>query len=263
MRNRRRRCKYAPAPLDKAPSANYQSAARTRGKARWFSPMSTQIDDSDAPPALSDMAKPHTAGCARRLSELLWLLRCDLYRYAGKTGAGAFWRHFLFTPGFKYTVWMRTCGYLKVKWWGKALLLYPFFKFMLLRVRYKYGIAIPEYTRIGPGFFINRFGGIYFGGDVIIGANVNVTHGVVLGYTNRGPRLGAPIVGDRVFLGAGAKVIGRIALGDDCAVGANAVVTKDVPANAVVGGIPAKILSMEGSAGYINRQIDPAGFDRR
>ena len=76
----------------------------------------------------------------------------------------------------------------------------------------------------------------------------------MLGQQNRGPTMGSPIVGDRVFIAAGAKIIGRIKLGNDLVIGANAVVTKDVPDNAVVGGIPAKVLSLKGSEGYINRQ---------
>lgn len=203
------------------------------------------------------MGKPHRRGCARSLRGLLSLLRADLYRYEGRVSAGAFWRHFLFTPGYKYTVVMRTTGYLRTVP-AMALGLYPLFKWWLLRCRYKYGIAIPEYTLIGPGLFINRFGGIYINGDAVIGANANLTHGIMLGQANRGERAGSPILGDRVFLGAGAKVIGRIHLGDDSAVGANAVVTKDVPERGVVGGIPAKLLSTGGSEGYVNRLVPDA-----
>lgn len=203
------------------------------------------------------MAKPHRRGCATSLRGLTALLRADLFRYAGRVGAGAFWRHFLFTPGYKYTVLMRGAGYLKTKPF-QALGLYPLAKWLLLRCRYKYGIAIPEYTVIGPGLFINRFGGIYIHGDAIVGANINVTHGVLLGQTNRGARAGAPIVGDRSFLGAGAKILGRVTIGNDSAVGANAVVTRDVPDKGVVGGIPAKLLSQDGSDGYINRMVPDA-----
>src|SRR5690349_20364254 len=147
-----------------------------------------------------EMAQPHTAGCARSLRELRSLLSADLYRYAGGAGAKAFWRHFLFTPGYKYTLWMRTCGYFKLQRW--AFLLYAFTKWMLMRCRYKYGIAIPEYTVIGPGLFINRFGGVMINGDVVIGANCNITHGAMLGQSNRGANAGSPILGDRVFLAA-------------------------------------------------------------
>jgi len=201
--------------------------------------------------APAEMARPHTAGCARSFRQLKALLGADLFRYAGAVNMRAFWRHFLFTPGFKYTVWMRSCGYFKLKRW--ALPLYVFTKWMLMRCRYKYGIAIPEYTVIGPGLFINRFGGVMVNGDVVIGANCNITHGAMLGQSNRGANAGSPIVGDRVFLAAGSKVIGRVVIGDDAVIGANAVVTKDVPPNGVVGGIPAKLISREGSAGYVNR----------
>ncbi|MBK5265364.1 MAG: hexapeptide transferase [Alphaproteobacteria bacterium] len=200
------------------------------------------------------LGKPHRRGCPRTLGSLVALLQADLYRYAGRIDARSFWRHFLFTPGYKYTVLMRSCGYLRTRRF-QAFGLYPLSKWLLLRCRYKYGIAIPEYTVIGPGLFINRFGGIYVGGDAIIGANVNLTHGTMLGQANRGTRAGLPVVGNRVFIGAGAKVIGHIHLGDDCAIGANAVVTKDVPENGVVGGIPAKLISTEGSDGYINRLV--------
>jgi serine O-acetyltransferase len=212
-----------------------------------------ETNDGTPPRVLDDLAKPHTNGCARSFGQLKRWLKADLHRYAGKSDLKTFIRHFLFTPGYKYTVWMRTCGYFRVKPWAKLLLLYPFSKWVLLRCRYKYGIVIPEYTVIGPGFFINRFGGIYVNGDAIIGSNVNFTHGIMLGQANRGKYMGSPIVGDRVFLASGCKVIGRVKLGDGAVVGANAVVTKDVPENGVVGGIPAKVLSLAGSADYVNR----------
>lgn len=184
------------------------------------------------------------------------LIASDLYRYAGKLGLAAFLRHYLFTPGFKYTAVMRLCGYLKrrrvTKW-----TLYPPLKLLLLRYRYKYGIAIPEYTKVGPGLFINRFGGVMINGDAVIGANCNITHGSMLGQLNRGERAGSLVLGDEVFLAAGCKVIGHIRLGDRAAVGANAVVTRDVPDDGVVGGIPAKLLSDKGSAGYINNRVWP------
>src|SRR3546814_10220147 len=66
-------------------------------------------------------------------------------RYAGKTDAKSFWKHFLFTPGYKYTVVMRSCGYLRTRKF-MAFGLYPLAKWWLLRCRYKYGIAIPEYN---------------------------------------------------------------------------------------------------------------------
>ena len=217
------------------------------------------MDDAHSLP--DEAARPHRRGCIKTWRSLCTVLSADLYRYAGCGGLKAFARHYLFTPGYHYTVLMRLCGYLKLKPM-QAFGLYPLVKLLLLRSRYKYGIAIPEYSLVGPGFFINRFGGIYVNGDVVIGSNVNYTHGAMLGQLNRGPRAGNPTLGNRVLLASGAKVIGRIRIGDDCSIGANAVVTKDVPDRGVVGGVPAKLLSDGGSEGYINRQVPP-GLMRR
>jgi serine O-acetyltransferase len=186
------------------------------------------------------------------------LILSDLHRYAGNQRFKSFIKHFMFTPGFKYSTTMRLCGYAKS---GSTSFytFYPLLKLLLLRYRYKYGIAIPEYTRIGPGLFINRFGNIMINGDAVIGANCNITHGSMLGQMNRGPFAGSPTVGDEVLLAAGCKVIGCVQIGNRVAVGANAVVTKDVPDDSAVGGIPARVISTNGSTGYINRRIEPDG----
>lgn len=89
-----------------------------------------------------------------------------------------------------------------------------------------------------------------------IGENCNISQGVTIGVVNRGPKAGAPSIGDRVYIGPGAKIIGNIKIGNDVAIGANAVVTKDIPDNAVAVGVPAKVISYEGSAGYINRVVE-------
>lgn len=201
--------------------------------------------------------QPHRRGCPVSFAKLKALLACDLYRYAGRADAKSFVRHYLFTPGFKYTVLMRSCGWLKLKP-AMAFGLYPLSKWLLLRARYKYGFAIPEYTVIGPGLFLNRFGGFYIHGDAVIGCNVNLTPGILLGFMNRGERAGAPVLGDRSFLGSGAKLVGGIRVGAEAAIGVNAVVTKDVPDRGVAAGIPAKLISQAGSDGYINRMAPPA-----
>lgn len=202
------------------------------------------------------LSRPHGRGGARSARELAHLVRSDLYRYAGKADLKSFLLHFGFTPGFKYSTWMRLCGYLRRNRLFKVTL-FPVAKFALLHARYKYGIAIPEYTEIGPGLFINRFGGVMVNGDAVIGANFNITHGAMVGQVNRGKNRGSPVIGDRVFLASGAKILGGITIGDDAAVGANAVVTKDVPPRGVAVGVPAKVISFEGSDGYVNRLAPP------
>ena len=107
-------------------------------------------------------------------------------------------------------------------------------------------------TAVAPGLYINHPGGIVVHSEATIGRHCNISQDVTLGEANRGRNKGFPVVGDGVYLGPGAKVVGHVHVGDDVAVGANAVVTRDVPAGSVVVGIPAKVISQEGAAGYVN-----------
>ncbi|CAD5978426.1 serine O-acetyltransferase [Planktothrix agardhii] len=112
-------------------------------------------------------------------------------------------------------------------------------------------INIPSKTQIGKGFYIGHFGGIIINQDVKIGENCNISQGVTIGVGGRGEKSGCPVIGDQVFIGPGAKIFGKIRIGNDVAIGANAVVTKDLPDNAVAMGIPAKIISYEGSQDFV------------
>jgi len=76
---------------------------------------------------------------------------------------------------------------------------------------------------------------------------------VTIGRSNRGRYAGVPVLGNNVFIGAGAKLFGNIRVGNNVAIGVNCVVTKDVPDNAVIVGIPGKVISYKGSKGYINK----------
>ncbi|VXD11307.1 Serine acetyltransferase [Planktothrix serta PCC 8927] len=113
------------------------------------------------------------------------------------------------------------------------------------------GIDIPATTQISKGFYIGHFGGIIINQDVKIGENCNISQGVTIGVGGRGENSGCPVIGDRVFIGPGAKIFGKIKIGNDVAIGANAVVTKDLPDQAVAVGIPAKIVSYKGSKDFI------------
>lgn len=100
------------------------------------------------------------------------------------------------------------------------------------------GISIPVRARIGPGLRICHFGGIVFHPAVVVGEGCTIYHGVTLG--DHGLSGGAPRIGNRVMIGAGAKVLGAIEVGDDCLIGANAVVVSSVPPSSVAVGVPAK-----------------------
>jgi serine O-acetyltransferase len=101
------------------------------------------------------------------------------------------------------------------------------------------GISIPAEATIGKGLRIHHFGGIILHSGVILGEHCTIYHGVTLG--DRGGHGGAPRVGHRVLIGAGAKLIGEIKVGDDCVIGANAVVHTSVPAQHLAVGVPATI----------------------
>jgi serine O-acetyltransferase len=101
------------------------------------------------------------------------------------------------------------------------------------------GISIPAQAQIGKGLRIHHFGGIIIHSDAIIGDHCTLYHEVTLG--DLGGRGGAPRVGNGVAIGAGAKVLGQIEIGDHCYIGANAVVRTSVPAGCIAVGVPAVV----------------------
>jgi serine O-acetyltransferase len=103
------------------------------------------------------------------------------------------------------------------------------------------GIEIHPGARIGRRFFIDHGMGVVIGETTEIGDDVMIYHGVTLGGRSleRGKR--HPTLADRVTVGAGAKVLGPVMIGEDSAVGANAVVTHDVPRDSIATGIPAVV----------------------
>lgn len=101
------------------------------------------------------------------------------------------------------------------------------------------GVELPCETKVGRRFCIEHFGAIIISGDAVFGDDCIVRNGVTIGLRRTGQR-GAPRVGNRVDIGAGAVLLGPITIGDDVSIGANAVVLNDVPANHIAVGIPAR-----------------------
>lgn len=101
-------------------------------------------------------------------------------------------------------------------------------------------------TPIGPGLFVSHGQATVLSAERI-GANLQVHQGVTVGWDYRGDR--RPIIGDGVFIGAGAKVLGAITVGDGARIGANAVVVCDVPAGATAVGIPARVIPAQSAPG--------------
>lgn len=187
-------------------------------------------------------------------------VRADLYRYEGRRGGAAMMRTYLREPGFRYTFWLRTAQWLSgrralaplaflARWWRHHL-------------EIRYGISIPVPTRVGPGLFIGHFGGIVVNERAIIGRNCNLSHGVTIGQMNRGKRKGVPTIGDSVFIGPGAMILGKVTVGSSVAVGANSVVVNDIPTGGVAIGAPARVVSMDGSQAYVEWTADHSDVEQ-
>jgi serine O-acetyltransferase len=119
------------------------------------------------------------------------------------------------------------------------------YKLLFLFIQILTGVELPCETKIGRRFKIEHFGGIIVSGDAVFGDDVLIRNGVTVGLRSTGRR-GSPFIGNRVDIGAGAKLLGGITVGDDVVIGANAVVIEDVPSNSVAVGIPARILARRG-----------------
>lgn len=112
--------------------------------------------------------------------------------------------------------------------------------------RFFTGIEIHPGARIGTSFFIDHGMGVVIGETTIIGDNVTIYQGVTLGGTGKEKGKRHPTIGNNVVIGAGAKILGNILVGDNSYIGSNAVVIKDVPPNSTVVGVPGRITRQDG-----------------
>ena len=186
------------------------------------------------------------------------LIYSDSYRHLGANFSFySFLRGYILIPGIRFMFWNRvsTYCYQSNSFIVKHLLGRIIF-FVTRHYCYKYGIDLNRGTTIGPGFYIGHFGGIVVSSSAIIGKNCNISQGVTIGVSGSGDKRGCPQIGDNVYIGSGAKLIGKIHIGNNVAIGANAVVTKDVPDNCIVAGIPARII---GTNNYTHIILNPYG----
>lgn len=177
-------------------------------------------------------------------------IRADLFRYTGRTDARTLRKCRRASGGFRFTYYMRMCAYARERKLLKYTL-YPFYKLRKNRAGAKVGAEIFELTPVGKGLHIAHSGCIVVHSGAVLGENVSLSQGVTIGQTIKDGKVLLPVIGNNVYLAPGAKVIGGVRVGNDVAVGANAVVTHDVPDGAVVAGIPARVLHMGGAGDYL------------
>jgi len=156
-------------------------------------------------------------------------VRSDLKAHGSNWGAQGFWALVCYRFGrWRYgvrPVWLRKIFSLVYRVWFKL-------------IQVTCGIELPCEAEIGSHFVIDHFGGIIISGYAKFGNNCRVRNGVVVGLRRVDEPI-APIIGDNVDIGAGAKLLGPIRIGDNVLIGANAVVLCDVPDNSIAIGVPA------------------------
>lgn len=139
-------------------------------------------------------------------------------------------------PSFKVQIYHKIAKYFYNK---KHFLIA---RFISEKAKRKTGIEIHPGAIIGKGLFIDHGYGVVIGETAIIGDNVTMFHGVTLGGTGKEKGKRHPTIGNNVFIGSGAKILGNIKIEDNVKIGANAVVLKDIKENTTVVGIPGIIV---------------------
>lgn len=149
-----------------------------------------------------------------------------------------------FSPGFRALCVYRF-GQWRMSVRPKALRtpLSLLYRVMYRRIRNRYGIELPYSATVGRRVVIEHQNCIVIHGDAVIGDDSIIRQGVTLGNRRLDAPHDAPRLGNGVNVGAGAKILGAVTIGDGAVIGANAVVLSDVPAHAIAVGVPARVVS--------------------
>ncbi len=145
----------------------------------------------------------------------------------------------------QFTFWLRCCR-------ADNTFLRYLAKMLRVKLTRKYGLQIPETCRIGIGLELPHAMSIVVHYNTILGKNCTIHQFVTIGGDGTG---NAPIIGDNCFISAGVVIVGNVLIGNNVTIGANAVVTKNIPDNATIGGVPAKVLHYNHPAKYIKNPV--------
>lgn len=179
------------------------------------------------------------------------IIQKDFYRESGKwLSKPQIWGKCI-NPNLHFVYILRKCQ-IHPKKSIKGL----FWRMVLRRHQIKYGFQIYPETKIGEGFYLGHWGAVVINPNAQIGTNCNMAQGVTIGQQNRGKNQGFPKIGNDVWIGPNAVIVGGITIGNNVLIAPNAYVNFDVPDNSVVVGNPASITSNEqATEGYINNKI--------
>lgn len=171
----------------------------------------------------------------------------DLYRIDGKKGFRNLMSFVFRKMDFRWILYFRLYQsrkrHLMTRW-------------LLRRCSLKTGIQIGWQTKIGEGLRLVHCGDIAVNNEVKIGRNCTMYQGVTIGMEFRGKRRGNPVIGDNVWIGSNACIVGKISIGDDVLIAPLSFVNFDVPSHSIVIGNPAKIIQRENATeGYITNRV--------
>jgi serine O-acetyltransferase len=185
------------------------------------------------------LARPFTAAgsAGKQTSDMnYWAaLRADVSRTYSYARGGRLSRTLecLRTPGVHAVV------VLRFGQWARSLplvcrvVLDPVYFVLNGLLQMLWGIEIPRSTVVGPGLFIGHFGGITISSQAVLGTGCNISQNVTIGLAGSGDSLGVPVLGDNVYIAPGARLFGKITIGNNVKIGANAVIYKSLPDNSV------------------------------
>ncbi len=196
--------------------------------------------------APSERSSPHPA----TLAEAIELIRADAHRYGG-----SIMRLLVMERVFRHIASLRLNALLcrKRGFGGRVARVATLLYWHRARTL---GFDVSPEATIGPGLYVDPHpGGVVVHREAGLGKNCNLHHGVTIGRKHRGPRAGAPQVGNNVWIGPGAKLVGAITVGNDAVIGPNCVVAEDVAPAAVLAVARPQVVSAAGSAGYIERPV--------
>lgn len=179
--------------------------------------------------------------------ECKYLIASDLKRLTNTKWGGV--KYLFFNASFRITFWFRIGSYLSTKKNLICRLLYGIVFLIHKHNQYLTGIQLAFGTNIEEGLIFGHFSNIVINKGCNIGKNITIFQGVTIGSVrSNNSKSGSPTIGNNVVISPGAKVIGRITIGNNVFIAPNAVVINDVPDNSTIGGVPAKILNMNGES---------------
>ena len=142
--------------------------------------------------------------------------------------------------------------YFATKWALNRFIIKALFRIVSKRR----GIEIALKNQIGAGLYLGHVYNITINPDVKIGNNCNLHKGIVIGQENRGARKGVPTIGNSVWIGINAAIVGNITIGDDVLIAPNSYVNRDIPSHSIVFGNPCIIKNRDNATeGYINNVV--------